>query len=301
MSKTTTNLLGIIITILAGTYFYITCCSECGTTQKVEPVKEATVPVESNATSLPFAFSDGDFTYSANDNFNFNTSSSAILMPVSQRVEEGIVSLKSFLNNNANKVINIDGYFTSDEENDTAFPNLGLARANSVKNYFVSQGIPSKVINTMGKLMDDFMPNGTVYQGPLGYSLGNRADDADVKLRQLYDKIKDNPIVLQFNTAEASINLSAEQQQKFADISRYLDKTDDAVTHVVGHTDNTGQRATNIALGQERADFAKAYLMRNGISENRINATSKGPDEPIASNNTEEGKAKNRRTIITIN
>ena len=73
------------------------------------------------------------------------------------------------------------------------------------------------------------------------------------------------------------------------------------IANIVGHTDNTGQRETNMRLGQERADFAKAYLMRNGIPENRINATSKGSDEPIASNATEEGKAKNRRTVITLN
>ena len=301
MSKTTTNLLGIIITILAGTYFFITCCSECGTEQKVEPVKEAIVPAESEATSLPFAFSDGDFTYSANDNFNFNASSSTILEPVSQGVEEGIISLGSFLNDNMDKVININGYYTNEEENDSAFPNLGLARANSVKNYFVSKGIPSRFINTMGKLMGELVPDGNVFQGPLGFSLANRAEDADERLIELYNKIKEDPLVLEFNTAETSINLSAVQRQKFADISRYLDKSEDAIAQVVGHTDNTGDRAANIKLGQERADFAKAYLMGNGISENKINATSKGPDEPIASNNTEEGKAKNRRTVITLN
>jgi outer membrane protein OmpA-like peptidoglycan-associated protein len=72
-------------------------------------------------------------------------------------------------------------------------------------------------------------------------------------------------------------------------------------TALVGHSDNTGQRAANIVLGQQRADFAKSYLMRNGIPENKIIATSKGPDEPVASNATEEGKAQNRRTVITLN
>lgn len=301
MTKKTTNLLGIIITILAGTYFYITCCSECGMSSKEVPQEEVMVPVVPEPTSYPFAFSDGDFTYNVNDNFNFNLSSSEILMPVSQGVGDGIDRLKSFLMENVNKVINITGYYKSDENNESAFPNLGLARANAVKNHFVSKGIPSKFINTMGELKDDLVPKDAIYLGPLGYSLENMSSDAEDRLKQLYDGIKNDPLVLQFNTAEASINLSAQQRQKFADISTYLDKVEGAAAIVVGHTDNTGQRETNIQLGQERADFAKAYLMRNGISESKINATSKGPDEPIATNATEEGRAQNRRTVITLN
>lgn len=301
MTKKTTNLLGIIITILAGTYFYITCCSECGMSSQEDSQKEVMAPVVPEATSYPFAFSDGDFTYSTNDNFNFKPSSSEIQMPVSQGVEDGISRLKSFLGENANKVINITGYYKSDEANNSAFPNLGLARANAVKNYFVTKGIPSKSINTTGALMDDLVPKDNIYLGPLGYGLDNMAADAEDKLKELYIRIKSNPLVLQFNTAEASINLTADQRQKFADISTYLDKVDGALANVTGHTDNTGQRATNIRLGQERADFAKAYLVRNGISEDKIIATSKGPDEPIASNATEEGKAQNRRTTITLN
>lgn len=301
MTKRTTYLLGIIISILVGTYFYITCCSECGTQSKEGPKKEVMTPVVAEATSYPFAFSDGDYSYSTNGNFNFNVSSSSILMPVSKGVDDGIAGLNSFLTEGTNKIVNITGYYTSDEENDSAFPNLGLARANSVKNYLVSKGVSSKAINTSGELMNDLVPKGAIYLGPLGYDLPTRADDAAAELKALYARIKDNPITLQFSTAQTSINLSAEQRQKFADISRYLDKADDATANIVGHTDNTGQRATNIKLGQERADFAKAYLMRNGIPESKIKTSSKGPDEPIMTNDTEEGRSKNRRTIITLN
>ena len=76
---------------------------------------------------------------------------------------------------------------------------------------------------------------------------------------------------------------------------------DDATCAVVGHTDNTGDAAMNMTLGQERADFAKSYLTTNGIPASKILATSQGPNEPIADNGTEEGKAKNRRTVVTIN
>ena len=301
-------LIGIIITILIGTYFYLTCCSSCGMAMaKEEPMNEqetAAPAVEAapQATAYPFAFSDGDYTYNTNDNFNFNVSSSEYIEPLSQKVLDGILpGLKNHLTENKNKVINITGYYKDDETNSSAFPNLGLARANSVKNFFVSQEIPSSQINTMGQLKPDMVADGSIYKGPIGYSIEEMDANAEDEIKALYEKIKAAPLVLYFKTGEASINLTAAQRQKIADISRYLDKVEKSKCEVIGYTDNEGRRRTNMRLGQERADFAKAYLVQNGIPEDRIKTDSKGPSDPIASNDTEEGKAKNRRTEISIN
>ena len=301
MTKTTTNLLLMLITILAGTYFYITCCSECGASVEQEPPKEVAAPIVPKATSFPFAFSDGDYAFNSNDNYNFNASSSTILMPLAASMEEGIASLKGFLETNAGKVINITGYYKSDENNDSAFPNLGLARANAVKNHLVSNGISSSRINTMGELIENMVAKENVYLGPVSYSLDGESENAADEMKALFDKINANPLTLYFNTAEASINLNAEQRQKVADISRYLDKIEGATVNVVGHTDNTGVASTNMRLGLNRANFAKTYLMQNGISEAKINTASKGQTSPIESNATEEGRAKNRRTVVTLN
>lgn len=301
MTRTTKYLLLMLLTILIGTYFYITCCSECGATETDEPPKELVAPIAPEATSYPFAFSDGNYAYSENNNYNFKISSSSILMPLAASMEAGIESLKTFLSENAGKVINITGYYKSDETNDSAFPNLGLARANAVKNHLVSKGISSASINTMGELMDEMVPKDGIYLGPVTYSLSGESDTAGDELKALYESIKADPLVLYFDTAEASINLTEEQRQKVADISRYLDKVDGAAVNVVGHTDNTGVAATNMRLGQNRADFAKAYLIRNGILESKINASSQGQTAPVASNATEEGRSKNRRTIVTLN
>ncbi|MDB2606838.1 OmpA family protein [Zobellia sp.] len=304
MKNTTLYLLGIIITIVVGTYFYFSCCSSCGvaTTQKEVPKEQVTpAPVAPKITSYPFALGDGDFAYSTEDNFNFNTSSSNYLEPVSENVRNGILpGLKNHLTSNESKVFNIIGYYTSNEKNNSAFPNLGLARANSVKNYFVSQEIPSSQINTSGKLMDEMVPDGDIYRGPVGYTIEEVSADAEDELKALYDKITSNPLILYFDTAEASINPSEAQRQKIADITHYLDKVEKAKCQIIGYTDSQGSRKTNMRLGQERADFAKAYLIQNGIADKRIKTDSKGPKNPIASNDTEEGRAKNRRTEITI-
>ena len=297
-----TNLLGIVITILAGIYFYITCCSSCGTVTVEDKPKQVMAPQsEPEPTSYPFAIKDGDFAYETSDNFNFNLSSSNYLTPLSSKIEAGVnTELKNYLSSNNDKVINVTGYYKSDEINETAYPNLGLARANSVKNYLVSQEIPSSKINISGELKDDFIPKDKVLMGPIELSLNEVSANAEAEIKALYDKIEEDPLVLYFNTAEASISLSSEQRQKVADIARYLDKVPDAQSEIIGYTDSEGKVSTNLRLGQERADFAKAYLVKNGIPEGRISTTSKGKQNPIASNDTEEGRAKNRRTVISI-
>ncbi len=301
MTRTTKYLLLMLLTILLGTYFYITCCSECGESIIEEPPKEAGIPIVAEATSYPFAFSDGDYAYNENDNYNFNASSSDILMPLSANMSTGITSLKNFLSTNAGKVINIAGYYKSDETNDSAYPNLGLARANAVKNHIVANGISAASINTTGELMNSMVAKEDIYLGPVAYSITGESETASDELKTLYDQIKANPLVLYFDTAEASINLSAEQRHKVANISRYLDKVEGATVNIVGHTDNTGVASTNMKLGLNRANFAKAYFIKNGISETIINTSSKGQTAPVTSNATKDGQGKNRRTVVTLN
>ena len=302
MTKTMTNLLGIVITILAGIYFYIMCCSSCG----IGIIEEAAEPVmaqpeEPEITSYPFSINDGAFSYETEDNFNFKMSSPEFIKPLSPKVQEGIVSgLRGYLTENGNKVINITGYYTEEETNNTAFPNLGLARANAVKNHLVAQEIPSSQINILGEAKNGMVPDNEVLMGPVGFHLQEETTNAEDEIKALYDKIEADPLILYFDTAEASISLSSEQRQKVAEIARYLDKVPSAQAEIIGYTDSEGKASTNLSLGKERADFAKAYLVRNGISADRISTDSKGKQDPIASNDTEEGRAKNRRTVISI-
>jgi OOP family OmpA-OmpF porin len=69
---------------------------------------------------------------------------------------------------------------------------------------------------------------------------------------------------------------------------------------LAGHTDNTGSMALNLRLSKDRAEAVKAYLVSKGANASRIEATGYGPNQPIASNSTADGRQKNRRVEFSL-
>jgi OOP family OmpA-OmpF porin len=67
---------------------------------------------------------------------------------------------------------------------------------------------------------------------------------------------------------------------------------------IEGHTDNVGNRDANLRLSKARADAVRAYFIAKGIAASRLTAVGIGPDQPVAPNDTEEGRAKNRRVQL---
>jgi OOP family OmpA-OmpF porin len=68
----------------------------------------------------------------------------------------------------------------------------------------------------------------------------------------------------------------------------------------VGHTDNIGTKEYNLKLSERRANTVKEYLVSKGVEKNRIYTEGKGFADPVASNKTAEGRAKNRRVEIEM-
>lgn len=85
-----------------------------------------------------------------------------------------------------------------------------------------------------------------------------------------------------------------------AEFKAWIDRHPEAVLQVTGHTDLVGTQQYNIELGLKRAQYVKDYLVSKGIQENRITVESRGEDQPAADNITSAGRAKNRRTEITL-
>jgi outer membrane protein OmpA-like peptidoglycan-associated protein len=69
---------------------------------------------------------------------------------------------------------------------------------------------------------------------------------------------------------------------------------------ISGHTDNVGNRDSNILLSKRRSESVKKYLSARGVTDHRFEILYYGPDRPIASNDTEDGKARNRRVEMLL-
>ena len=68
--------------------------------------------------------------------------------------------------------------------------------------------------------------------------------------------------------------------------------------NVGGHTDSQGSDEFNLDLSQQRANSVRDALIQSGVSQDAIDATGFGETQPIATNETEEGRAQNRRTTF---
>jgi outer membrane protein OmpA-like peptidoglycan-associated protein len=69
---------------------------------------------------------------------------------------------------------------------------------------------------------------------------------------------------------------------------------------VAGNTDNVGSRETNMTLSKARADSVARYLASKGFERGKFDVVGNGPDKPVAGNDSEDGRAKNRRTDFEV-
>ena len=98
-----------------------------------------------------------------------------------------------------------------------------------------------------------------------------------------------------------SIRLSPDAQEILTKKARWLRANPDATITIEGHCDNRGTNEYNLALGEGRAQSARAFLVDLGIEPSRLNTISYGEERPLDGTQTEEAWAKNRRAHFVIN
>jgi OOP family OmpA-OmpF porin len=145
----------------------------------------------------------------------------------------------------------------------------------------------------------------------------NKADYLFRSLNFNYSELRDyEPIVLDIELEKASEGTSAVLENIFFDVDKYelkeksvtelkkilrfLNENPSVRIEISGHTDNTGSAAYNVQLSEKRAQSVNNYLVSQGISQSRLTPKGYGSQQPIASNDTEEGRQKNRRIQFKI-
>jgi peptidoglycan-binding protein ArfA len=102
------------------------------------------------------------------------------------------------------------------------------------------------------------------------------------------------------NFQSDGFSLVPASQQQLTQVADKLKACPDPSVTVVGHTDSSGDDAINIPLSGNRAKSVADYLVSQGVAANRVTSKGVGSAEPIASNDTPDGKAQNRRVDITV-
>ena len=112
------------------------------------------------------------------------------------------------------------------------------------------------------------------------------------------DKTLSNRVV-EFETASAKLTPAG---------SRILDEMAEAIKRIgtprlqlIGHTDSAGKREANLELSLARANSVRAYLIDKGIPPASLTTSGAGPDRPLGSNDTADGRARNRRIEFRLN
>lgn len=106
----------------------------------------------------------------------------------------------------------------------------------------------------------------------------------------------DEGILFDFNSS----TLKAAAKTNISNLVATLNKEPGTNILVIGHTDNVGTLAVNQRVSESRAASVRAYAVSQGLSASRIKTEGKNYSEPIASNDTEAGRAENRRVEIVI-
>lgn len=134
------------------------------------------------------------------------------------------------------------------------------------------------------------------------FNLGSKAPDSTYKKDIALQPIQLNAGItfknIQFATN--SYQLEPVSTIELDKLVQLLGENPTLKVQISGHTDNTGSAAENMKLSANRAKAVVDYLVSKGIDSKRLSSKGYGATEPIASNDTEAGKAANRRTAFTI-
>lgn len=156
------------------------------------------------------------------------------------------------------------------------------------------KGCGSSVKSNLAKIT---LPGGAVIsvpEGSLNYNLAQflaNGNNSELPKTFVFDNL---------NFSTGTTQLTPESVPTVNDLIVILKAYPAAEVQLAGHTDNTGDAAANQKLSLDRANAVRDTLVNGGVDSARISTAGYGQDRPVASNDTEEGRAKNRRTELVV-
>ena len=191
----------------------------------------------------------------------------------------------------------------------TTNPYTGEQQTSKSTSYGIGGIVAGAAIGALANGKDGAIA-GALLGGAAGAGYGNYLDRQEAALRaqlqntgvQVYREGDQLKLIMPANItfASSSSDINSAFYPVLSSVAKVFNEFDRNLIQVVGYTDSTGGDSINLPLSQARADSVANYLTFQGISSTRITAFGRGAQHPIASNDTPEDRATNRRVEINL-
>jgi len=221
------------------------------------------------------------------------------------------------------QVLKITGHYYISESNDHPSYDLGLARASEVKKLLLKEYSEDQIQIFSSLLPLEDVPSDSLIEAIQFEWVADESNSTIVKEKEIPPTPTDAPEEEVTETPDeeiptVSVDETENSEDYFvkyfpynqtrmpAEFSDFLDELAERVLEenkkvvIRGHTDSAGDNELNFKVGLRRAKKIRDQLINRGVAKKNIETTSDGEDTPIASNDTEEGRQKNRRIEIIL-
>lgn len=209
--------------------------------------------------------------------------------------EKYFEKLLVYISENENIELLIESDYSATEKFTT--PNMGIIRGEFLSNVLVENGLDPYLINVKSNIKElDFSPDNKFYGG---IQIQIKPTDSIRKAEIDENRVINRTIYPTFTFSKIIANKNLDD---FADeLKSMLTKNPNRNIQIVGHTDNIGSAVDNYQLGLKYARQVRWYLInKKGFEPSILTATSRGEEDPIDDNNTQEGRKNNLRIEIKI-
>jgi len=232
---------------------------------------------------------DGSTVFKFPDNFVINSRDGKVEIP--QTMVGFKDSIYNYLNNNQGKELLISANYLKSE----GAP-VGLNRANFLKSLLVNEAKinPNRIV-PKAVLSDYSYDDNEKYGEGIALLFRNISKENKQALTQ---SITTKTLYTDF--ASTTFKADKTLRSYALELKNHLQNNPTKKVSLTGYTDNVGRADLNYKLGLKRANQVLKYLVSEGVTKSKITAKSKGETNPVATNDTEEGRAKNRRIFIEV-
>lgn len=261
----------------------------------------------------PFEVKDAfnGFKLEVENNIVFQHASAGLLLELPDDMDKALTELANYLNKQTTRKLVLTGYNHPDEDSDIAIDNLGLARANYVRNLLLQRGANGRQIEIKGiederlyigasDLYQKFLPNAMGFQFavlPL-----QAIKKLDRKGKKIEAEFKDMQVFRfkDFGEHKHKIIINDALKAYMNDLILYLSINEKAMVYCVGHSNHAKDKTASALKGTERAQYVRAFLMKHGLLGEQIKIATAGDTHPLGAETTRYGQQINRRVDLFL-